>query len=83
MIFSKSTQSIHYVTQCIIILIIVSVIIIVIINFIIIIVILIIIIVILITVRILPNLPDFLRSEWLLLLLLLHRDAAANCDHRQ
>ena len=30
-------------------------------------------------VEILPDLPDFLRSEWLLL----HRDDATNCDHRQ
>ena len=30
-------------------------------------------------VEILPDLPDFLRSEWLQL----HRDDATNCDHRQ
>ena len=30
-------------------------------------------------VEIFPDLPDFLRSEWLLL----HRDDATNCDHRQ
>ena len=30
-------------------------------------------------VEIFPDLPDFLRSEWLQL----HRDDATNCDHRQ